>query len=101
MTFTHQAFNTMRSLTLIFASAILILSSCTSGWDGEAQDLFLQACHEEAANLNADDDQKENYCECRLEKAMKKYPKLSDALAHQDSLIMDEEMQKCTEELSR
>lgn len=91
----------MRLTKLLIIPAIIALSSCNDGWGGEAEDLFLQACREETANLNADDDQKEAFCECRLLRAKEKYPKLSDALANPDSLMSDAGMNKCMEELTK
>lgn len=91
----------MRLIKLIILPALLILASCKSGWDSSAQDLFLQACMEDADARNATDAQKEAFCNCRLQRAMEKYPDLSDALSHQDSLIADEGMMKCVEELRK
>ena len=34
-------------------------------------------------------------CDCRLEKAMKKYPSFSDAMANVDKLMEDEEIKAC------
>ena len=75
----------MKRLALVCCS--LLLFSCENTWDSEARDLFHQGCMEEAAA--------KSMCDCRLEKAMKKYPSFSDAMANVDKLMEDEEIKAC------
>lgn len=73
---------------------VCLLASCEAGWDSEYKDMFHQACVEEATWATSDT-QRKTYCDCVLEKAMKKYPELADALEHMNELSTDSSIQQC------
>lgn len=70
------------------------LSACENTWDGESRDMFVQGCLNTAPEgMSKDDAQK--MCDCRLEKAMAKYPKFSEAMEHILELAGDPAMKEC------
>lgn len=81
-------------LYLLIAAILISLSSCT-GWDGEHKELFHQGCMEDLKSRGLTEDKAKSICDCRLDKAMKKYPDVADAFEHIDSLISDPAMQEC------
>ncbi len=74
--------------------AICTLSSCT-GWDSESKESFLHSCVNDAKANGKDDAAAKSMCDCRLEKIMKKYPNVDDALAHMDSIVKDPDVAAC------
>lgn len=80
-------------ITLSFVA--VLLSSCSDSWDQENQDLFIQGCMESAKESGMKDDAAKSMCDCRLEKAMKKYPSFSDAMDHTNDLMNDPDMKAC------
>lgn len=78
---------------LILAVSACFITSCT-GWDSEHKELFHKGCMEDAKS-RMDEAAAKSMCDCRLEKAMKKYPDVADAFEHIDSLINDPEIQAC------
>lgn len=75
--------------------ALVAFSSCKSTWDSESRDLFVQGCLNDAKERGMADDKAKSMCDCRLEKVMKKYPKMEDALEHIDDISNDPEIQAC------
>lgn len=83
----------MKRLALVCCS--LLLFSCENTWDSEARDLFHQGCMESSRESGMEEAAAKSMCDCRLEKAMKKYPSFSDAMANVDKLMEDEEIKAC------
>jgi hypothetical protein len=81
---------------LLFASLLLFsFSSCAPGWEEESQQLFKQGCLESAKESNMETASAESMCNCRLEKAMKKYPDFSDAMNNLEKIMNDPEVKAC------
>lgn len=74
---------------------IIFLSACDGGWDGENRDMFRQSCMEEAKGWAGSEEKAKPYCDCVLEKIMKKYPRLNDALENLDSIAVDPTLKDC------
>ncbi len=87
----------MKALTFLAALSMLCCS-CENTWDSETKDMFQQSCLEDANRWATSLGQSKAYCDCVLEKMMKKYPKVSDALEHVDSIMVDEELKSCKTE---
>ncbi|HEY1030932.1 MAG TPA: hypothetical protein VGD89_04120 [Flavipsychrobacter sp.] len=83
----------MKQLMLLLL-ATCFLTAC-SGWDSEHKDLFLQGCISGAVEDGMSEAAAKSMCDCRLEVAQKKYPKMSDAFEHLDSLMADPDMKAC------
>lgn len=83
----------MRKYLLLLA-IFPLMTSCENTWDGESRDMFVQGCINTApGEMSKDDAQK--MCDCRLEKAMAKYPKFSEAMEHIMELATDPAMKDC------
>lgn len=80
---------------IILVSSALCLQSCENTWDSETKEMFHQSCMEEATGWAGGEDKAKTYCDCVLEKTMKKYPDYKDALMHIDSVITDPNIQSC------
>ncbi len=80
---------------ILFAVCILSLPACKNTWDSETKDMFQQSCMEEATRWAGSETKAKTYCDCVLEKTMKKYPDYKDALEHIDSVIIDPDIQGC------
>lgn len=82
-------------VALAATSAIILLSSCGGGdseWPQDQQDAFVDNCilgAEQDPAVNA-----EEYCNCFLDKMMKKYPKPED-VENMDMGDMMEMAEKC------
>lgn len=76
-------------------AALIVFSSCKNTWDSESRDLFVQGCLNDAKEQGMPDDKAKSMCNCRLEKVMKKYPKMEDALEHIGDISNDPEIQAC------
>jgi PBP1b-binding outer membrane lipoprotein LpoB len=83
----------MKRLLLLLIPVVL-LTSCESTWDSETKDMYLQSCKEEATWAK-DDNEKQVYCDCMLDKLMKKYPKVSDFMEHVQDVMADTTLQEC------
>ena len=77
---------------------LLALVSCKNTWNGEDKDAWKQACMENATKWAASDDKAKTYCDCVLQKIMKKYPHENDALEHLDEFVKDSTVQNCKAE---
>lgn len=86
----------MKRVIFLFA-IILCATSCKNTWSQEDKDTFYKSCMDEA-NTWAGDKAKP-YCDCMLEKMMKKYPNENDALENIDSVIKDPDLQACKTEI--
>ena len=71
---------------------VIIFSSCENTWNSEAKNLFKQGCMESAKESGMEETAATSMCDCRLEKAMKKYPNFNNALEHADEMMNDPEM---------
>jgi len=81
---------------LVFPALMLFaFSSCENTWDTEARDLFHQGCMESARESNMDENAAKSMCDCRLEKAMKKYPNFANAMEHAGDMMNDPELKAC------
>ena len=79
---------------LFLISATCLLSSCT-GWDQESKDSFKNSCVTDAKAQGMPEDSAKSMCECRLEKVMKKYPGVEDALEHMVEISKDPDIAAC------
>ena len=77
------------------ALMMIACASCENTWDSEARDLFHQGCIESAKENNMEEAAAKSMCDCRLQKAMEKYPSFSDALAHTEELMNDPDLKAC------
>ncbi|HTN46879.1 MAG TPA: hypothetical protein VL098_11075 [Flavipsychrobacter sp.] len=85
-----------KSLCFLSCSILMVLlSSCSSGWDSESKDMFYQSCMADAKERGVADAKAKSVCDCRLETVQKKYPTLSDAMANIDKMMADEDLRKC------
>jgi len=71
------------------------LSSCTDFWDGSTQRKFHEACAGEAVKWAGTPEKADVYCNCVLEKMMKKYPNEDDAFGHLGDLSKDTSLINC------
>jgi hypothetical protein len=85
---------------LIAISMLLLVASCKATWDDEVKDAYIKTCMDDA-NTWTSPDKAKTYCNCMLEKIMKKYPAYADMLEHADSVIHDPELRKCREEVGK
>ncbi len=83
----------MKKLAVVSFS--LFLFSCENTWDSEARDLFHAGCMEAAKEAYMEDAAAKSMCDCRLEKAMQKYPSFSDAMENADKMMEDEDLKAC------
>ena len=74
-----------------------IFCSCENTWDGEMRDAYKQTCIDEATWATSEE-QKNDYCDCVLERTMEKYPKVSDALEHMQDIANDPHIRACRSE---
>ena len=86
----------MKYLLLV---STLLLSSCTDFWYDSTQMKFKEACSDEAAKWSSSPEQTNAYCDCLLEKMMKKYPNDEDAIAHLGELSADTSLINCREQI--
>ncbi len=84
--------NMVRSIILLLI--VCTLSAC-SGWDSESKELFHKSCMNDAKASGMDEAVAKSRCDCRLEKIMKKYPDVDDALMNIEKVIQDPEVQEC------
>src|SRR5262245_4392004 len=61
-----------------------VITSC--GWPKEDIDSLRTACMEDARTWAAGPDQAKTYCDCVVEKVMKKYPRVTDAMENMDKI---------------
>ena len=85
----------------ILFAILLLFNACSDGWDSESQELFHQSCMEDALTWAPNEGKAREYCDCVLERTMTKYPKMSDALTHIDSVITDPKIRGCKTEIIR
>jgi len=84
---------------LFIICCALSLQACKNTWDSETKEMFQQSCIEEATVWAGSEAKAKTYCDCVLEKTMKRYPDYKDALTHIDSVITDPSIQACKAEL--
>jgi hypothetical protein len=89
----------MKPRFFLLIPVLLFAASCENTWDGESKELFHQSCMEDALTWAPNQDKAKVYCDCTLERIMKKYPKMSDAMEHIDSVISDPNVKGCKEEV--
>ncbi len=85
----------MKHRAIFFLLIAFCFASCKNTWDSDARDLFYQGCIESAKDSHMDSLAAVSMCNCRLEKAMKKYPNFNDAMEHADDLMKDKELKEC------
>ncbi len=73
---------------------LLLFASCKQ-WDSDDKQVFYQSCMDDAKGWAGSEADAKTYCDCVLEKVVKKYPSESDALEHVDSIIKDPGIQGC------
>lgn len=79
---------------------VCLITSCENTWDSESKEMFHQSCMEDALTWAPSQDKAKTYCDCVLERTMKKYPKMGDALEHIDSVITDPQIRGCKDEIT-
>lgn len=79
---------------LVLLAALPFLASCENTWDSESREMFVQGCMNSAKDEMTQEAAKK-MCDCRLEKAMDKYPNFSDAMDHIMELANDPAMKEC------
>jgi len=79
---------------LLLLPFTFVFAACEPGWDSEYKDMFHKACVDEATWASSDA-QRKAYCDCVLEKTMKKYPEVADALEHMNDIAADSNIQQC------
>lgn len=82
-------------LFLILVAAVA--TSCKHTWPQEDIDSLRTACMEDAKTWAAGPDQAKTYCDCVVEKVMKKYPHVTDAMENMDKIALDPEVRACRE----
>lgn len=83
----------MKQIILV-ALTICFLSSC-SGWDSESKASFHSSCMESVKTGDKTEAEAKSICDCRLEKTMKKYPSVEEALEHMVEIANDPEIAAC------
>jgi hypothetical protein len=73
---------------------MLLCCSCENTWDSESKKAYYDSCMEEANNWGTPE-QAKAHCDCVLEKTMKKYPSVNDALENMDKIMVDEDLKAC------
>jgi hypothetical protein len=81
------------------AMTFLIVASCTDFWSGSNQRRFLDVCNESAMKWAGTQDKADAYCNCVLQKMMKKYPNEEDAFSHMGELSQDTSLINCKEDI--
>lgn len=87
----------MKNYAIIFALLLLSLASC-GPWPDEEKEMFHSTCMDDAKERGMTDEQAQKMCDCRLEKMMKKYPDVEDALTNIDKIMNDPEIQQCQQD---
>ncbi len=85
---------------ILFASLLFLFSACDSRWPDEEKKLFRESCLEDAHDRGLSEYQAQDVCDCRLERLMKKYPDVKDALENMQSIVNDPEIKACDGEIS-
>lgn len=70
-------------------------TSCKNTWPQEDKDSLRNACLEDANTWASGPDEAKTYCDCVLEKVMKKYPHVTDAMENMDKIALDPEVRAC------
>ncbi len=81
--------------TLIFILIIFSFTACKGSWDGEDKKAFYDDCLETATTWAGSPDKAKSYCDCVMDKMMKKFPSETDALEHIDSVLNDPDIYSC------
>lgn len=81
----------------LFVSMIFV--SCKDLWPAEDKAAFKNVCLEGAQKWATNDTMANAYCDCVLEKMIKKYPFETEALDHLDELAKDTALLKCKDEI--
>ncbi|MDR3681341.1 MAG: hypothetical protein P4L41_15350 [Flavipsychrobacter sp.] len=87
----------MKPILLI---SLLCIASCKT-WDGDDKEMFYQSCMDDAKGWAGSEANAKTYCDCVMEKVMKKFPNESDALEHIDSVINDPEIRNCKKTIGK
>jgi hypothetical protein len=89
----------MKKITVFAALILLSATSCKNTWDQDDKDMFYKSCMDEANKWAGD--KAKPYCDCMLEKIIKKYPNENDALDHMDSVMNDADLKSCKDEVMK
>jgi hypothetical protein len=74
---------------------VFFFAACKGSWDNEDKQAFYGDCLEQANTWAGSQDKAKSYCDCVVEKMMKKFPNETDALEHIDSVINDPDIYSC------
>lgn len=80
---------------IIFVFIAFSFAACKGSWDNEDKEAFYGDCLEQANTWAGSDAKAKAYCDCVMEKTMKKFPSETDALEHIDSVINDPDIYSC------
>ncbi len=81
---------------------VLLLGICScKTWNEDDKDAWKQACTENASKWAASDADAKTYCDCVLDKMIKKYPNENDALEHIGELATDTSLTNCKKGIKR
>ena len=78
---------------LLLLIPVALLTSCENTWDSETKEMYITSCKEDATWAKTDAE-KDTYCNCMLDKLMKKYPKVSDFMNHIEDVMADTTIQE-------
>ncbi|MBS1772753.1 MAG: hypothetical protein JST82_07830 [Bacteroidetes bacterium] len=79
---------------LLIIPVLIFLSSCR-GWSDDSKKEFLNSCTEQLKSEGKSETEIKSICDCRLEKIMKKYPDVEEAMEHMDAIAADTAIALC------
>ncbi len=92
----------MNKLAFLFIiAACLFAGSCKDTWDEDDKKIFHKACVDDARTWAGSEERVNTYCDCVLDKILKKYPHENDALEHMDSIIKDPGVRTCRDIIAK
>jgi len=83
---------------ILFALLSCICLSCNT-WPQEDKDAYTQTCLQDANNWAGSPDKAKVYCDCMLQKLMKKYANVNDLMEHIDSVANDTSLMNCKDRI--
>lgn len=83
---------------ILFVLLSCICLSCNT-WPQEDKDAYTQTCLQDANNWAGSPDKAKVYCDCMLQKLMKKYTNVNDLMEHIDSVANDTSLMACKDRI--
>jgi hypothetical protein len=84
-----------KAVPALILALSLCISSCKDTWDEDDKKALKTSCLDDARTWAGTEEKADSYCNCVLEKILKKYPHENDALEHMDSIIKDSTVLSC------